>query len=218
MNSNVVDSLIASAIFTPFSTGLGSILLYGLGFSPLDAAIISILVLATLVMVFLLGRKLYPAYVRQLTERLLEKALQVNTNDTNKAGLAFRRKIIGRVLQETPEEVHRPSAFTTTQQQDALVTEFPNQASCEQAIREACRNARTIKILTIRGEKYFVGSRSLLRDLCLSKRGEGHTISVLVLSPDSDHITNELAHDLKHRSAEEIKEKMQDVLEYGKGI
>ena len=93
-----------------------------------------------------------------------------------------------------------------------LVTVFDNQESCELQIREAARAARKVKILTVRGEKYFMGSRSLLHNLCSPKRGLAPQVKVLVLSPDSSHITQKLAERLDHESSEEIRDKMQHSL------
>lgn len=89
------------------------------------------------------------------------------------------------------------------------VTVFPSQKACEEYIREAARTARKVEILTIRGEKYFMGSRSLLHNLCSAKRGLTDYVRVLVLAPDSSHISEELATRLDHESAEEIRDKMQ---------
>ena len=99
-----------------------------------------------------------------------------------------------------------------------MVIEFLNQQACESQIREASCTAKNVKILTIRGEKYFVGSRSLLYDLYSSKRTKASTIEVLVLSPESQHITENLARELGHHSAEEIRRKMHITLNYLKHI
>lgn len=90
-----------------------------------------------------------------------------------------------------------------------LMTAFPSQKVCEEYIREAARAARKVKILTIRGEKYFMGSRSLLHNLCSAKRSLTDYVRVLVLSPDSAHVSEELAGRIDHESAEEIRDKMQ---------
>jgi transcriptional regulator with XRE-family HTH domain len=90
--------------------------------------------------------------------------------------------------------------------QNSLIVEFRNQEECEFYIRKAARHSRKVKILTIRGEKYFVGSKSLLSDTL--KGAKAPTIELLVLSPESRHITEGLAKKLDHGSAEEIREKM----------
>jgi transcriptional regulator with XRE-family HTH domain len=97
-------------------------------------------------------------------------------------------------------------------QQDTLVTVFPSQRACEEHIREAARTAKKVKIMTVRGEKYFMGSRSLLHNLCNPKRNPGAHVKVLVLSPASPHITEQLAVRLDHESSEEMRDKMQHSL------
>jgi transcriptional regulator with XRE-family HTH domain len=93
-------------------------------------------------------------------------------------------------------------------QQSNPVTAFPNQKECESQIRAASIHAREVKILTIRGEKYFVGSMSLLSHFFSAEQKVDSTIKVLVLSPESQHVTEDLAAQLKHGSAEDIQEKM----------
>ena len=92
--------------------------------------------------------------------------------------------------------------------------EYPNQLACENIIAEEFSRARIAKILTIRGEKYFVGTRSLLHDICLEKKENGHHIEILVLSPGSSHITHRLTEDLGHNSADRIRRKMENALNY----
>lgn len=89
-----------------------------------------------------------------------------------------------------------------------LIKEFQNQDSCESHIRKCSRHAQKIRVLTIRGEIYFVGGKSLLHTLLTSGEGDNCTIEVLVLSPESDHITEELAKKLQKASIEIIREKM----------
>lgn len=99
--------------------------------------------------------------------------------------------------------------------QDSSLKIFQSQQDCESFIREASRHARNIRILTIRGDKYFIGTTSLLHSVMV----EGlSTIEVLVLSPEAAHITEELAEKLQHKSAEEIKRKMRVSLNYLKGL
>src|SRR6266700_6293428 len=95
-----------------------------------------------------------------------------------------------------------------------VVTVFSSQEECEPYMREAFRTAKTIKILTIRGEKYFLGSRSLFYKLYLlkQKQAKNFTIQVLVLLPEAEHITEKLAEELGQYSAEEIRDKMHNVL------
>jgi hypothetical protein len=96
---------------------------------------------------------------------------------------------------------------------NSSIIEFPNQDACESKIQRAFRDARRkVKILTIRGEKYF-SPRGLFQDLYLPIRTKNCRIEVLVLSPESDHITDELARELGQGSARAIRQKMRDVLE-----
>lgn len=100
-------------------------------------------------------------------------------------------------------------------QQSNSITEFSSQKKCEPEILEASLQARKVKILTIRGEKYFIGSKSILSHFfSLDVQKEDVNIEVLVLSPDAKHITNELAETLEHHSAEEIRETMRIDFEY----
>ena len=48
----------------------------------------------------------------------------------------------------------------------------------------------------------------------LEKRAKDTIIEVLVLSPDAEHITEELAKKLQHNSVEEIRERMRLALEH----
>lgn len=96
-----------------------------------------------------------------------------------------------------------------------LFVPFQNQKSCEEHIRKESRKAKTIKILTIRGNNYFVGNKSLLQDVI--KEGTA-TIEALVLSPESGHITEELAGKLQKtsqkNSAEDVRMRMRMSLKY----
>lgn len=94
------------------------------------------------------------------------------------------------------------------QQQGGLVTVFASQDACEMQIREAARMARIAKILTIRGEKYFMGPRSLLHNLCIPGQKHAAHVQVLVLAPDSSHISEQLATRIDHETPEEIRERM----------
>lgn len=204
MNKNVVDSIIASILFTALSTVLG-LILQAFGFSTQGSVITAAFTLLVLMVVFLAVRKFYPTYVRKLTERLVENTLNVSVNETDESKIAFKKKIV--------ERVQLGSSGIELKQNNSVV-EFLNQEACESQIQDAARNAKIVKILTIRGEKYFLGPKSLLYDLYSAKRGTGVKIQVLVLSPESDHITEEHASILGHRSAEEIREKMRIILKY----
>ena len=202
--NNVLENAIATIIVTIVST-LTGLIFQAFGFSGQASISAAVAVLFALVVLFLVARKYYPLYSRWRTERLLEKALNVNANEADDARMTFKKKIIERVLLEDAG---------VGLKQNSSVVEFLNQEACEFHIHEASHSAKKVKILTIRGEKYFLGPKGLLYDLCTSKRTKDSTIEVLVLSPDSQHITEELAGNLDHESAEEIREKMRIVFNY----
>lgn len=206
--NNIVENVIATIIVTVLSTLVG-IVLQAVGLSPQQSFVAAAVVLLALVLLFFVIKRYYPRYISWLTERLLEKALRVDTNKDSEAEVTFKKKIVGRVLQENPG---------VELKQNNWITEFPNQEACESQIRNASRNARKVRILTIRGEKYFLGSRSLLHDLISSKRLKNSDIEVLVLAPESHHITDELAKEMGQHSAKEIKGKMRVVLDILKDI
>jgi hypothetical protein len=145
------------------------------------------------------GRKLYITSKAKLTLWLLERALKPNTKDP-----ILQKRIIDLVLYES---TLNGSGYKTS------VIEHPNQDTCESYIQEAFSTAKKVKILTIRGQKYFLGSKSLLYDVCLTKREKGYSVEVLVLSPNSSHITSDLAEDLGHNSTERIRRKMHIALD-----
>jgi transcriptional regulator with XRE-family HTH domain len=99
--------------------------------------------------------------------------------------------------------------------QNSVLKIFQSQQDCEPFIREAARQARTIKILTIRGDKYFIGTTSWLHSVVVEGQAR---VEVLVLSPEAAHITEDLAEKLQHKSAEEIKRKMRMSLDYLKSL
>jgi len=200
MHNNVVENVIATIIFGALSTAIGFIL-RAFGFSTQESINAALFALLGLALLFLFGRKFYPGFKRALTARLLEKALNVSSNSIDE--VAFKNQIVDRVLLENP----RVEPISSNS-----IIEFSNQEACESKIRDACLNARKIKILTIRGANYFKGPRSLLHNLCLEKRGRGFSIEVLVLSPESQHITEELAEGLGHSSAERTRKRMHNVL------
>ncbi len=92
-----------------------------------------------------------------------------------------------------------------------LFVEFQNQDSCELYIRKEALHATKIRVLTIRGDKFFVGTNSLFHDVVEERRS---TIEVLVLSPESEHITEELARKLQKNSAEDIRRGMHRSLDF----
>jgi hypothetical protein len=190
--NNVLENIIATIIAAALST-IVAFILQSFGFSTQMATLFALL---ALVLLFLVVRGVYPVCSRWITERLLEDALNMNPNDADQARTAFKKKIVGRVLREKP---------LVEQKQSNSIIEYPNQEACETHICDAFRNARKVKILTIRGERYFSGSRSLLYKLYSEKRTKNFTIDVLVLSPESRHIIDELAKDMGQDSANEIK-------------
>lgn len=201
MNNNVVDSIIASVIFAVLSTGLG-LILQALGLSAQVSVIVALLTLLALLVVFIIAKNLYPIYTRRLAERLLENALSVQ--DSRDPRMALKKKIVERVLQENSE---------TDSAKHDWIKIYENQEACEPYLQDAFRKASRVKILTIRGERYFSGARSLFMNMLLEKRSKNFNVQLLVLSPTSDHITDELSQTMGHHSAREIKRKMLTVLE-----
>lgn len=205
MNKNVIEGIIANGIFGILSLGLG-LVLQAWGVSLQLSTVFSLLALLTLILLFFTMRSVFQNGSRWLTEQLLDKAFQLQEGEADRGKLAFKQKIIGRVLQESS---------SVEQESDVnIFIEYPNQLACENIITEEFSRARITKILTIRGERYFVGQRSLLHNLCLEKKENGHHIEILVLSPGSSHITNKLAEDLGHNSADRIRRKMENALNY----
>lgn len=200
MNNNVVDSIIASVIFAAFSTGLG-LFLQALGLSAQASAITALLTLLFLIFLFALIKNLYPIYTRRLAERTLLSTLSVN--DPKDPRMVLKKKIIERVLQENSE---------TDPIKHNWMKVYENQEACEPYLQDAFRKAGKIKILTIRGEKYFTDERSLFKKMLRDKPGRNFSVQVLVLSPESGHITDELAQDMGQHSAEVIRGKMKLVL------
>jgi hypothetical protein len=138
------------------------------------------------------GRKIYHGSKGRLMLWLVEKAFKANKTD-----VLLRQKILEQVLQEYPEINATGSIIV-----------HPNQDACEAYIKDAFSKARKVKILTIRGQQYFLGARSLLYNMCLAKKDKGFSIEVLVLSPESGHITEDLAGELGHNSTERIRKDM----------
>ncbi len=201
--SSVLENLIATIFSTMLSTTVGFVLqTLGLG---TKLSVVSGIILFAFALIFLVARNTYPKFRRKLTERFLDQALDVGENEADKEKLAFKAKIVDRLLLENAG---------VQLEESSSVVEFMNQAACEPHIREAARNAKKVKVLTIRGEKYFLGPNSFLYPLYTSKRPKDATIEVLVLSPDSKHISDDLATNLDHELAEEIRNKMRIVVDY----
>lgn len=208
MNKNVVDSIIASIIFALLSTGVG-LIFQTLGFSPQASILIALLVLLALVLLFIAARRFHSSFNRWLTERLLENTLHINQNETDEDKIGFKKKIVERVLQENA---------VVQQKHNTWIIEYENQEVCEPYLRDEFRKARKVKILTIRGEKYFGDKRSLFYNLYLEKRAKKITIKILVLSPESNHITDELAEEMSQHSAKAIRRKMENMLDILKSL
>lgn len=209
--NNVLENVVATIIVTVLSTATG-LILQTFGFSTQESISIAGIVLFALVILFLATRKFYSKYIKWLTEQLLESALKVNPNEIDETRTAFRKKIKDRVYREFSIDELKVGIPLGELKQNISFREFPSQEACETEMAEAFRSARKIKILTIRGEKYFLGARSLFYRTYLEKRTKNFNIEVLVLSPESKHITDDLADDLGQASAEEIRGKMQNVL------
>ena len=60
-----------------------------------------------------------------------------------------------------------------------------------------------------------MGTKSIFRNII---EEETSTIELLVLSPEAEHVTEELARSLQHKSAEEIREGMRMSLDYLMGL
>lgn len=112
-------------------------------------------------------------------------------------------------------ETNQKKNYVKIEQNSLIIRTFKNQQVCEPEIRREAHRAKTIKVLTIRGDKYFVGTKSIFHPIL----EEGNaTIDLLVLSPQAEHITEELASKLQHKSAEEIREGMRMSLDYLMGL
>jgi hypothetical protein len=196
---SIVENVIASIIVTVLSA-IAGVCLQAIGLTT-PQSIGAAAVLLAFAIVFLVTKKYYPVCTRHITERLLENTLYVSADETDESKLAFKKKLVERVLLENAG---------IALNQNTSVKEYLSQQACEAQIQEASRTARKVKILTIRGEKYFVGSKSLLHHLCSSKKT---STKFLVLSPDAPHLTSDLAAKLDHESIEEIKEKMCNALQ-----
>ena len=201
---SVAHNVIAAIIFTALST-LIVLMLQALGFNTQVAVKDAIFVLLALVILWIIYSLFHEVLIRKLTELMLESVLNVNEDETNQQRTRFKKKIIDRVQKEI-------GLVTTLRVISGL--EYQNQRACEDKIVEACVKSRKIKILTIRGERYFAGNNSILYKPCLAKRESGSEIKVLVLSAEAPHLTDENAKALEHDSAEEIRGKMRSAHSY----
>jgi len=173
------------------------------------ADVIASIVVAVLGFILITFGKLFPLVIGKLTIRLLEDALKVNARNSNPEKEELRTKVIERVQQAGPG---------VYQGQGNMITEFENQLACESQLIEHFREAKVIKILTIRGSHYFLGHRSLFFDLCELKTGRGYSIELLVLALDAPHLTDEHAKSIGHASSAEVKTVMANMFEYLKVI
>ncbi len=196
---NIVENLIANMLVILISTCVG-LVLHNFGFSTDIAVILGLAVLLILyLLIYVVGRQAYPKFKRALTIKLLKDALRANSSTINSVELQDQ------IVQLVTYHTHRRML-----NESYLVQVYPNQETCEQEIVERYRRAKKVKILTIRGEKYFLGSKSLLRDITLGKlkTEEELDIKVLVLVPESSHITDRLARSLGPQQPEDIRKKM----------
>lgn len=112
-------------------------------------------------------------------------------------------------------ETNHKKFYLKIEQNSLNIRMYKNQQVCESEIRREAHRANKIKVLTIRGNEYFVGNKSIFHPIL----EEGNaTIDLLVLSPQAQHITEELASKLQHKSAEEIRAKMRMSLDYLIGL
>lgn len=204
-SASVWENVVAGIIVTGMSTVIG-IVLKQFGLS--TEVSISIALVLFVCALFAL-RWLYSITQRQMTVALLNYVLSIGDTETNKRKKELRT-IVSKMITERYSNLfpHQLSPLFTS------MREYENQQACENEIRDACKRAKVIKILTIRGERYFLGPNSLLKELCEAKVGRGYSMQILVLSPESGHITEQTAAMLDHPSASEIREKMRITLQY----
>lgn len=209
MSKNVVESVIASIIFAVL-WATATLILHDFGLNSPIYPIVVLLILLAIICVYFIAKNFYPRLTRWLTWRLLTNILSAkNSGDTKSVEL--KNRIIDGVFSTlSGSELSQYNRIYGSEPQIALI-EFENQVACEPDIQRACEKAKKIKILTIRGENYFLGKRSLLRNICLEKRGDGYSIEILVHSPDSEHITKKLGMSLG-RHPEQVRERMIIVL------
>ncbi len=111
-------------------------------------------------------------------------------------------------------ERNRQGKGIDVQTQNSSIAEYLNQEQCELDIHQASRYTKIQKILTIRGEKYFIGTKSLLYSNLTSKRAKDSIIKVLVLSPNAPHLTDELARNMHKRDVDDMKKRMNTLFHY----
>lgn len=211
MNKNTIaESVIASIIFA-ILLATSTLILHDFRLNSPVYPIAVLLILLAIISVYFIVRKFYQRLIRWLTWQLLTNILSAK-NSVDARNIELRNRIINEIFRTVSgnELSQHYNGIYGADSQTSLI-EFENQVACEKDIQRACEKARKIKILTIRGENYFLGKRSLLRNMCLEKRGDGYSIEILVHSPDSEHITKKLGMSLgKH--PEQVKERMIIVL------
>jgi hypothetical protein len=217
MNKNTIaESVIASIIFAAL-WATATLLLHDFGLNSPVYPVVVLVILLAIIFIYLIVRKAKRKFTRWLTWHLLTNALSPkhNVNTTDKA---FKKKIVDKIFRTTPSDelLLEYNDLYGSNTQTPLI-EFDNQIACEQEIQKACEKAKKVKILTIRGEKYFLGYKNLLREICLGKQGKEYSIEVLVLSPDSDHITENLSASLG-KNPQQIRTKMRIALDNLKHI
>ncbi len=196
--NNIVENVVANALVVALSAAIG-LFLRAFGVSTPNAVWIALLVLVSLYVVM---KSVYPRYMRGLTLRLVGNALKDNSNNAE----------AGNLKEDVVELVTRAS-HGSDPSQHYFIRVYRNQDECESTIKEVFRRAKRVKILTIRGQQYFSGTRSLLHDICIDKKSEDCSIQVLVLAPDAAHITESLALNLGHSSTERTRRRMRSALE-----
>src|SRR5690349_8164692 len=159
LTQNVVDNIIAGVVATALSTAVG-LILQAFGINAQQSFTLALFVLLALIIIFFVVRGFYYTWLSLLASRLIQKAFAIKDDEANKGKIAFKTAIVQQI---------QPKSIQDEEEQEHLITLYPNQMACEPLIQEACRNATTIKILTIRGERYFYGGspRSILRDILL---------------------------------------------------
>ncbi len=165
------------------------------------AAVLALLVLLLLYFFFVAIRRSYPRWRRHFVLHFIHKALQEQSGQADVVELKYN------IIDMVTRHLHK-----VRENESYLVRVFQNQKQCEAEIKETFRRAKRTRILTIRGENYFLSKNSLLNEIALSKRGDGFSIRVLVLIPESSHINEKLARTLDH-SATDIKRKMHRALD-----
>jgi hypothetical protein len=211
MNSNLIDNVIAGL----FSTGLWVVVGVLLSTLGLSTPVSAVLALLAAIFLFILFKIFYPRYIQWLTKKLLENTFKIKDDDTDKTRVAFKQEIIDRVYQETPINTSHPGIMRTNELEQLISSfkEFANQKQCEPELQAAFRSAKVVKILTIRGQKYFVGmkGKSLFYDILKDRSTKNFNVEILALISESAHITLELAKEQFEHSPGYMRHKMRGI-------